>query len=126
MFVGDYTGAPLGGPGNLLWDNALIEIFRDTAAEAASDVLVSNPSPLLDEGAGNGDFNGDGAVDGRDFLVWQRGGSPNPLSADDLALWQDTYGPEAPAAVAIIPEPGSLLLIMASMLYIGGATRLRG
>lgn len=126
MFVGDYTGASLGGPGNLLWDNALIEIFRDTAAEAASDVLVSNPSPLLDEGPGNADFNGDGAVDGRDFLVWQRGGSPNALSADDLALWQDTYGSEALAAAVSVPEPGSLLLIAASLLTMGGATRRRG
>src|SRR5262245_39274161 len=39
-----------------------------------------------------GDFDGDGDVDGRDFLVWQRGGSPNPLSAGDLAQWQANYG----------------------------------
>jgi hypothetical protein len=39
-----------------------------------------------------GDFDGDGDVDGRDFLRWQRGGSPNPLSASDLALWKATYG----------------------------------
>ncbi len=39
-----------------------------------------------------GDFDGDGDVDGRDFLFWQRGGSPMPFSGDDLALWQEEYG----------------------------------
>jgi hypothetical protein len=39
-----------------------------------------------------GDFDNDNDVDGRDFLVWQRGGSPNSLSSGDLALWQQTYG----------------------------------
>ena len=28
----------------------------------------------------DGDFNGDGLVDGRDFLEWQRGNSPTSLS----------------------------------------------
>lgn len=32
----------------------------------------------------------DGDVDGRDFLVWQRGESP--ASAGDLADWQANYG----------------------------------
>ncbi|MEM9659538.1 MAG: hypothetical protein AAF961_14355, partial [Planctomycetota bacterium] len=35
-----------------------------------------------------GDFNSDALVNGADFLVWQRGGSPNPLSASDLAEWE--------------------------------------
>lgn len=125
MFVGDYNGTNFGNPGNLLWDNALIEVFRDTAAEAASDVLTSNPSPLLDEGPDNGDFNGDGIVDGRDFLLWQRGGSPNNLSAGDLQLWKDTYGTGSLAAVAAVPEPSSIVLILGSMFVLTGAKRSR-
>lgn len=39
-----------------------------------------------------GDFDNDGDVDGRDFLTWQRGGSPAPLSSADLASWQNNYG----------------------------------
>jgi hypothetical protein len=112
MFVGDYTGANLEGPGNLLWDNALIEIFKNTAAEAASDVLVSNPSPLLDEGAEDGDFDDDGDVDGNDFLVWQRGGSPNPLSSADLNIWKASFGTTATAVAASVPEPEALALLM--------------
>jgi len=39
-----------------------------------------------------GDFNKDGTVDGNDFLIWQQGGSPAPLSQSDLADWEDNYG----------------------------------
>lgn len=55
-----------------------------------------------------GDFDNDGDVDGRDFLVWQRGNSPNPLSAGDLADWEAHYGLEPPTAVQAVPEPGLL------------------
>ena len=110
MFVGDFDGGDLGGPGNLLWDNALIEVFRNTAAEAASNVLTSNPSPLLDEGVEeDGDFDNDGDVDGRDFLVWQRGGSPVALSAGDLATWQGAYGNPL-TAISAVPEPTGITL----------------
>jgi hypothetical protein len=59
-----------------------------------------------------GDFDGDDDVDGRDFLIWQRGDSPNgPLSPVDLADWQTNYGPGGLAAVTAIPEPASLSLL---------------
>ncbi|MDZ4657797.1 MAG: hypothetical protein SH868_09500 [Bythopirellula sp.] len=62
-------------------------------------------------GAGvTGDFDGDGDVDGRDFLVWQRGGSPAPFSPADLSDWQGAYG--APlSAFAAVPEPHSAMLL---------------
>jgi CSLREA domain-containing protein len=53
----------------------------------------------------NGDFDGDGDVDGRDFLTWQRGVGTTPadkadgdatgnnvVDSQDLAVWQATYG----------------------------------
>ena len=61
-----------------------------------------------------GDFDDDGDVDGDDFLTWQRGGSPNPLSGDDLANWQSKFG-DPPALVAdstAVPEPSALLLLI--------------
>jgi hypothetical protein len=67
----------------------------------------------------DGDFDHDGDVDGRDFLVWQRGGSPDPYSAEDLALWQGEYGQleGALAGVTAVPEPGALgLVAMATCL----------
>ena len=61
---------------------------------------------------GSADFDGDGHVDGRDFLIWQRGESPNPGSAEDLALWQAQYGKQGePVAATIVPEPSSLVLL---------------
>jgi Tol biopolymer transport system component len=64
-----------------------------------------------------GDFDFDGDVDGRDFLVWQRGGSPMPLSAGDLADWQANYGVGSlTAASTAVPEPGTISLALAALL----------
>jgi hypothetical protein len=57
-----------------------------SVSEVVVTKLMDSTSPLL------GDFDRDGDVDGRDFLVWQRGGSPTPFSASDLAHWQANYG----------------------------------
>ena len=59
-----------------------------------------------------GDFDLDGDVDGRDFLVWQRGGSPNGINSGDLAKWQAQYGSSVPlaAAATAVPEPSAMLL----------------
>ena len=60
-----------------------------------------------------GDFDGDGDVDGKDFLEWQRGESPNQLSAEDLPLWVDQFGTTSTLSLsATIPEPATLLLAM--------------
>ncbi len=72
--------------------NALIHIFQVGSAASA-------------------DFNGDGNVDGRDFLAWQRGESPNFLSPSDLALWQNEYGSGTLASLNAVPEPSAVLLI---------------
>lgn len=60
----------------------------------------------------SGDFDADGDVDGLDFLKWQRGESPDPFSASDLAAWQSNYGAATASSpsLAIVPEPNSLLL----------------
>ena len=65
-----------------------------------------------------GDFDGDGDVDGRDFLRWQRGGSPNPLSAGDLAAWRANYGAGPLAAVAAVPEPATLAMGLSVVVYL--------
>lgn len=78
---------------------------------------------VADEPGQEGDFNGDGEVDGRDFLVWQRGGSSDPLSAGDLALWQANYGAAELATVAVVPEPSAGLLVVLAGLI--GVKRVR-
>ncbi|TWU25778.1 hypothetical protein [Bythopirellula polymerisocia] len=71
-----------------------------------------------------GDFDDDGDVDGHDFLVWQRGGSPNPLSATDLNQWQSNYGiPPLVASAAAVPEPAIGGLISMALLCLLGQNR---
>ncbi|WP_168206826.1 beta strand repeat-containing protein [Lacipirellula limnantheis] len=65
-----------------------------------------------------GDFDLDGDVDGRDFLVWQRGGSPNPVSAGDLADWKANFGDPLPASAnsTAVPEPSALVCSLVTLL----------
>ena len=70
-----------------------------------------------------GDFNGDGHVDGLDFLEWQR----DP-SIGDLADWEANYGTWPPAAASsAVPEPTSavLLVLTGSLALLGNSQRKR-
>jgi pullulanase len=72
-----------------------------------------------------GDFDGDGDVDGSDFLAWQRGESNPPLSSTDFADWEANFGLETtPLATvsATVPEPASFTLIVFTVV---GAFTLR-
>lgn len=74
-----------------------------------------------------GDFDLDGDVDGRDFLIWQRGGSTTgPLNATDLANWQTNYGtgvgPLTAASIAV-PEPAGLMLVVMASLFVANRRR---
>jgi hypothetical protein len=66
-----------------------------------------------------GDFDFDGDVDGRDFLIWQRGGSPTSQSAIDLADWQGNYGVGTlTAANTAVPEPSTMLMAAFAMTMV--------
>jgi hypothetical protein len=74
----------------------------------------------------DGDFNLDGAVDGSDFLAWQRGrgitsgatradgdaNSDTAVTAADLAIWGGQFGVgnSVAAATSSVPEPSSAIL----------------
>ena len=62
---------------------------------------------LLDESPSSidGDFDGNGIVDGSDFLYWQR----DP-SVGDLADWQQNYGASVGVSTSRVPEPASISL----------------
>ncbi len=76
------------------------------------------------------DFNGDGSIDGGDFLVWQRSlgsvGENLPADADgdgrvdgaDLALWRQSFGQSQAAepSARIVPEPSSILPLFLGIL----------
>jgi hypothetical protein len=87
-------------------------VYRLDFGSSGRGIFMSSIPPVSTPG----DFDGDGTVDGRDFLAWQR----NP-SVGNLTDWQANYGagPLVAAHVAV-PEPGSLLVLvgLASALLI--------
>lgn len=79
-------------------------------------LTITEPSGL------NGDFNGDGLVDGADFTVWRdhlgmadevelndNGDGANGVDAADLELWRNNFGANAREGLAndasTVPEP---------------------
>ncbi|MBN1853025.1 MAG: PEP-CTERM sorting domain-containing protein [Pirellulales bacterium] len=91
--------------------------------------------PLPSTHAPDADFDGDGDVDGADFLIWQRGfGLTNQIDnsngdADgsgivdgvDLNEWKNQFGTGGAggALVCQVPEPGSLMLLAGLAMGLG-------
>jgi|GEM_PF-1645102 len=83
LFVGDLFGTSVALDGN----NVLIGArFDSTLGNKVGQAHLFTIPSLL------GDFDFDRDVDGEDFLKWQRGESPSPLSQSDLADWEANYG----------------------------------
>jgi autotransporter-associated beta strand protein len=80
-----------------------------------------------------GDFDGDGDVDGADFVVWQTnfpttsGATAGDADGDDdvdgadFAVWQDSF-PGSGGGASPVPEPGACLL---AVMALAGLTALR-
>jgi hypothetical protein len=71
-----------------------------------------------------GDYDVDGDVDGNDFLVWQRGGSPTPNSAADLTTWKTAFGTGgASAATGAVPEQAGLVATLLGIACLSARRR---
>ena len=93
----------------------------DLTVTAPQGTILSTPSAML-----RGDFDGDGDVDGDDFLRWQSGfGTENgatkmdgdadgdgDVDGDDFLIWQAEFNPGNGTASAAVPEPTSVLLML--------------
>ncbi len=106
------------------WADAIIDEVRisDTALTPENFLFLPSGAPTEDA-----DFDGDGDVDGQDFLTWQRGlgltgtgtlmtgdaNDDNDVDGDDLAIWRQQFGPGAP--VTAIPEPAAAGLCLVSL-----------
>jgi hypothetical protein len=90
-------------------------VYRLDFGSSGRGIFMSSIPPVSTPG----DFDGDGDIDGRDFLVWQR----NP-SVGNLADWQANYGTGSLVATNVaVPEPASVLLLM--MVTAGACLRRR-
>lgn len=80
---------------------------------------------VTDQPGAEGDFNGDGFVDGYDVDAWRTGFGEGTLSGADFLAWQRNISPP-PAAAAAIPEPLTLSSsLIAGALLFGSTRKLR-
>jgi hypothetical protein len=114
------------GPAGTLNNVAQLRILHSTVPgefrgdEVSGHFFVDNITAEAAAMPEDADFNGDGDVDGADFLAWQRGfGTGTTLEmgdadangvvdAVDLGIWKAQFGVSTAAvAVAAIPEPAA-------------------
>lgn len=102
--------------GNLIGDGKFADNVSESGVGFTEATAFTYVTPNIP-----GDFNSDGSVDGRDFLVWQRGDSPEPLGVADLADWQVNYEkPDNLLSSAIsVPEPTVKMLLIGSLIALG-------
>ncbi|WP_428307872.1 esterase-like activity of phytase family protein [Lacipirellula sp.] len=100
----------------------------DNGDGASGNTLVAFTAHLVP----SADFNADGAIDGADFLQWQRGaglaanathqeGDANldgKVDAADLNIWKAAFGGPAAPAVQPIPEPIAATLAIIALAAI--------
>jgi hypothetical protein len=120
--IGGPSGLSSAGPGPMGFDNILLQ-------------LQAPPG-----GAEDADFDGDGDVDGADFLTWQRNlgisdgtatlatGDANDdgnVTTADLGIWQTQFVEGQTPGVSAVPEPASLALAAVVLLAGAGVVRRR-
>jgi hypothetical protein len=107
-----FTSLRIGGPSGV---SSLTEDETQNSPGVFDNIYLA----LADIPTGNlGDFDLDGDVDGRDFLLWQR----NP-TIGNLADWQANYGNGSLVAGVTVPEPGSCILFCALVAAIPARLR---
>lgn len=99
-----------------------VSIYGSTVTDSSFEQMVYFNNMKIESATGQaGDFNSDGNVDGRDFLVWQRN-----TAVGSLADWQNNYGAGGLAAISAVPEPTAFSLCsMALVVATSAGRRLR-
>jgi hypothetical protein len=76
-----------------------------------------------------GDYNGNGKVDGADYVVWRNGGplqnevaTIGSITAEDYTEWRSRFGNMAGAGLGAdsVPEPSALALVILALVAIWG------
>jgi len=71
-----------------------------------------------------GDFNGDGVVDGGDYILWREGQSPSRIP-DDYNVWRTHFGQVAVGGASLggsdssgsVPEPAAVALCILAVVF---------
>ncbi len=99
---------------------------RVTATDGITSIKVSVVGNYVVLGERPGDYNGNGVVDGADFLVWQQG-LGGPFTPAHLDVWNTKLGTPASSiadanrdvlsnARSNVPEPATAVMLIAGML----------
>jgi hypothetical protein len=92
---------------HIFWEVEAEEDYKIRVVHVSGDAQDYGLAWWAGEATVGGDFNGSGAVNGRDFLEWQR----NP-SVGNLGDWQANYGMGSlTASNTAVPEPSSLVML---------------
>jgi hypothetical protein len=99
----------------VVYNNGLSEESHDEAIDWVQENLIAIP----------GDFDGDGDVDGADFVAWQThfpkttgatlaegdADEDDDVDGADFVVWQTNFPTAPSAAASTVPEPGGLLFV---------------
>ena len=123
------------------WNGTFVDAMTPAQLQAVlnhEDVITLGELPVLpwsDAVPDTADFNGDGAVDGSDFLVWQQqvglrgiqsadGNNDGIVNGADLNLIKQAMTQVAVAAQTTVPEPAAeALLLIATIGALGVGSR---
>ncbi|WP_168205418.1 hypothetical protein [Bythopirellula goksoeyrii] len=118
-----FLSLTIGSDAARYWDHSLLDWAPITAATYGDDFSLAYHDTgdlagytVLTVGLA-GDFDGNNKVNGLDFLKWQRGETPQPLSAAELADWEANYGTNIPiSSTAVVPESSSFMLAVLALI----------
>jgi len=99
-----------------------LPVLADGLQWDASELLVSGELAISSASNPTADFDGDGVVDGHDFLAWQTGFGNGTTNGSDLANWQAQFGTNGDLLTAsvTVPEPHCLTLLIGGLLLWSG------
>lgn len=117
------------GLGGLVRSNDTVGQFFEGSID---NLIISDTSTTINVPTLGGDYNDDGVVDAADYTVWRdnlgaadesslngNGDGANGVDSADYTLWVANFGMESTTATVAIPEPSSLLLVLAGLMCAG-------